>query len=130
MISLNEIPKAPAMSSPAPKMKKKSTVTPCKTMRGHTSFVLGVAHLPGGQRIITCSYDGSLRLWDLESSAQIGDEWRDEWDEMEVMTMALSPNGKTLASGSYGGIVRVWDMKTGKVITRWEVDTKWATSVC
>ncbi|KAG1761255.1 hypothetical protein EDD22DRAFT_27672 [Suillus occidentalis] len=59
------------MSSP-PKMKKTSAVTPRKTMRGHTDNVYGVVHLPGGQRIITCSTDGSLRLWELESGAQIG----------------------------------------------------------
>jgi WD40 repeat protein len=99
-------------------------------MRGHTGYVRGVAHLPGGQRIITCSYDGSLRLWDLESSAQIGDEWREEGDEMAVMTMALSPNGKTLASGSYGGTVRVWDIETRKVIAKWEVHPEGAVLVC
>jgi len=95
-----------------------SVVTPHKTMRGHTGCVFGVVHLPGGQRIITCSLDGSLRLWDLESSAQIGDEWREEGDEMGVRTMALSPNGKILASGSYDGTVRVWDIETGKVTAK------------
>jgi WD40 repeat protein len=99
-------------------------------MRGHTERVFGVAHLLGGQRIITCSLDGSLRLWDLESSAQIGDEWREEGDEMQVITMALSPNGKNLASGSYDGTVRVWDIETGKVIVKWEVNTDWAELVC
>ncbi|KAG2745890.1 hypothetical protein P692DRAFT_20836425 [Suillus brevipes Sb2] len=56
------------MSSP-PKMKKTSAITPRKTMRGHTDYVMGVAHLPGRQRIITCSMDGSLRLWDLQLSS-------------------------------------------------------------
>jgi WD40 repeat protein len=111
-------------------MKKKSAVSPCKTMRGHALPVLGVAHLPGGQRIITCSLDGSLRLWDLESSAQIGDEWQEEGDEMGVITMALSPNGKTLASGSHVGTVRVWDIETGKVIAKWEVHNEWVELVC
>jgi len=111
------------MSSPAAKMKKTPKLTPRKTMRGHTNFVFGVAHLPGGQHIITCSGDGSLRLWDLESCAQIGDEWRDEGDEAAIVTMALSPNSKTLASGSNDGTVRVWDIETRKVIAKWEVHT-------
>ncbi|KAG2344619.1 WD40 repeat-like protein [Suillus weaverae] len=116
------------MSSPA--AKKKSVVTPCKTMRGHTKRVRGVAHLPGGQRIITCSGDGSLRLWDRESGAQIGDEWRDEGDEAEIRTMALSPNGKTIASGSQGGTVRLWNVETGKVVVKWKGHTKSVKSVC
>jgi len=118
------------MSPPAAKMKKTPKLTPRKTMRGHTKIVSGVAHLPGGQHIITCSGDGSLRLWDLESSAQIGDEWRDEGDEAGIVTMALSPNGKTLASGSYAGIVKLWDIETRKVIAKWEVHTEMVESVC
>ncbi|KAG2341135.1 WD40 repeat-like protein [Suillus weaverae] len=118
------------MSSPAAHMRKKSAVTPRKTMRGHTGWVRGVAHLPDAQRIITCSSDGSLRLWDLKSGAQIGDEWRDEGDEAQVSTMALSPNGKTLASGSNDGTVRLWDVETGKVVVKWKGHTRLVMSVC
>jgi len=107
-----------------------SAITPHKKMRGHTSIVSGVAHLPGGQRIITCTLDGSLRLWDLESSAQIGGEWREEWDGMPVRMVALSPNGKTLANISQAGTVRVWDIETGKVITKWEAHTYFARLIC
>ncbi|KAG2341155.1 WD40 repeat-like protein [Suillus weaverae] len=118
------------MSSPAANMKKKSAVAPCKTMRGHTSPVFGVAPLPSGQRIITCSGDGSLRLWDLESGAQIGDKWRDGRDEAAVRTMALSSNGKTIASGSQDGTVRLWDVETGKVVIKWKGHTDLVMSVC
>lgn len=31
-------------------------------------------HLPDGQRIITCSNNGSLQVWNLESGKQIGKE--------------------------------------------------------
>ncbi|KAG2341127.1 WD40 repeat-like protein [Suillus weaverae] len=106
------------MSSAAAKTNKTSVMTPRKTLRGHTMGVQGVAHLPDAQRIITCSYDGSLRLWDLESGAQIGDEWRDEEDGAAVRTMALSPNGKTVASGSQDGTVRLWDVETGQVVAK------------
>ncbi|KAG2346304.1 WD40 repeat-like protein [Suillus weaverae] len=110
--------------------QKTLAVTPHKTMRGHTSYVSGVAHLPGEQRIITCSFDGSLRLWDLESGAQIGGKWQDEEDEAAVRTMALSPNGKTLASGSQDGTVRLWDVETGKVVVKWKGHTEFVESVC
>jgi WD40 repeat protein len=108
------------MSSP-PKMKT-SVVIPCTTMRGHTDYVYGVAHLPGGKRIITCSADGSLRLWDLESGAQIGGEWRDEGDKAGIKTMALSPNGKILASGSDDGTVSLWNIEMGKVVLKWKAE--------
>jgi len=65
------------------------------------------------RHIITCSSDGSLRLWNLESGVQIGNDWRDDDDDDDdgdggggdrrdavVWTIALSPNGKTVASGN------------------------------
>ncbi|KIK32915.1 hypothetical protein CY34DRAFT_18720 [Suillus luteus UH-Slu-Lm8-n1] len=107
-----------------------SAVTPRKTMRGHTSYVSGVAHLPCGKRIITCSFDGSLRLWDLESGAQVGGEWRDEGDEAGVWVMALSPNGKTLVGGSIDGTVRLWDVEMRKVVLKWEGHSGFVMSVC
>lgn len=78
---------------------KTTAIAPYQTFRGHTAQVRGVVHLNGGQQIITCSRDGSLRLWDLKSSAQIGGDWRDE-NDAGVLSIALSPNGKTVASGS------------------------------
>jgi WD40 repeat protein len=97
---------------------------PHQTMRGHWSSVEVAAHLYDGQHIITCSNDGSLRLWDLESGAQIGNEWRDGDDTAAVCTMALSPNGKTVASGSYDRIARLWDLETEKVITKWTASAR------
>jgi WD40 repeat protein len=87
------------MSSQTNKKQETTTdVTPIQEMRGHTDRVRGVVHLPRGRRIITCSFDGSLRLWDLESGTQIGEGWRD--DEAKgagVCDIALSSNGKTVA---------------------------------
>ncbi|KAG2359756.1 WD40-repeat-containing domain protein [Suillus spraguei] len=104
------------MSSSSSKMP---AITPCQTMRGHTHQVQGVVYLLDGQHIITCSVDGSLRLWNLKSGKQMSEDWRDgdggEW------SMTLSPNGKIIASGSadIGYKVKLWDVKTRKVIATW-----------
>ena len=98
-------------------------------MRGHTDLVTGVAHLPDGRRIITCSDDGSLRLWDLESGVQIDNDWRDDGKE-GVWNISLSPNGKTVASGSSDGKVRLWDVETKKVVVRWTGHTSTVRSLC
>ena len=99
-------------------------------MRGHTSYVRGVAHLPDGRRIITCSEDTSLRLWDRESGAQIGSNWQDDGHRAPVLTIALSPNGKAIASGSSDGMVKLWDIEMKKVSTKWTGHTDGVTSVC
>jgi len=98
-------------------------------MRGHTDRVTGVAHLPDGRRIITCSFDGSLRLWNLESGTQIGDDWRDGLKE-EMWSIALSPNSKTVASGGRDGKVRLWDVETKKVVAKWTGHADIVRSLC
>ena len=106
-----------------------SATQPRQTMRGHTDWVTGIAHLPGGRRIITCSDDGSLRLWDPENGVQIGNDWRDGGNE-GVWSIALSPNGKSVASGHRDGKVRLWDVETKKVIVRWTGHTDTVRSLC
>ncbi|KAG2139122.1 WD40-repeat-containing domain protein [Suillus bovinus] len=114
------------MSSPT---SKTSVIMPRHTMQGHTRQVNGVVHLPDGRHIITCSSDGSLRPWDLESGTQIDEDWRDD-DNVVFRSIALSPNGKTIASGDYDGKVRLWDVETKKVIARWTGHAHIVQSLC
>jgi len=108
-------------------MKSTSAIKPHQTMRGHTDWVTGVAHLPDGRRIITCSHDGSLRLWNIKSGVQIGNDWRDDGKEWSI---ALSPNGKSVASGSRDGKVRLWNIETKKVVAKWTGHTDCVRSLC
>ncbi|KAG1814504.1 WD40-repeat-containing domain protein [Suillus variegatus] len=103
-------------------------IEPHQEFGGHTSPVRGAIHLPGGQRIMTCSSDGSLRVWDMKSGKQIGDDWRDT--DSPVWTMALSPDGKKVVSGSDDGGLRLWNVDTGKIIMKWMGHTKPVVSVC
>jgi WD40 repeat protein len=101
-------------------------------MQGHTSWVNGVVHLADERHIITGSLDGSLQLWDLESGAQIGNEWRAPVRDSGVWSMALSPDGKTIANGSGGGddSVTLWDIETRKVISKWTGHTNVVYALC
>ena len=101
---------------------------PIKSLGGHTDLVQNVIHLPGGKRMITCSGDGSLRVWNLEDGSQIGKALYD--GESPVNTIALSPDEKTVASGSDDGAVRLWDIGEGKVIATWMGHSDRVLSVC
>jgi len=123
-------------------MEGASATKPRQAMRGHTNVVLGAVHLPDGRRIITCSGDGSLRLWNLESGVQIGNDWRDNDGDDDggggggdrrnesVWSIALSPNGKTVASGGLDGRVRLWDVEMKKLVAKWTGHTAGTGSLC
>jgi WD40 repeat protein len=121
---------------PTAEVKPTSRIKPLQTMQGHTMGVSGVVHLRDRRRIITSSYDGSLRLWNLESGVQIGNDWRDDEDgdggdgKDAVWIIALSPNGKTIASGGLNGKVRLWDVETEKLVARWTGHTNSTESLC
>jgi WD40 repeat protein len=66
---------------------------------------------------MTSSDDGSLRVWNVESGKQIGEDWQGEGAGMN--TIALSPDGKKVVRGSSDGAVRLWDIDTAKVIATW-----------
>jgi len=103
-------------------------IRPSQRFEGHTDRVRGVIHLPGGQRIMTCSSDGSLRVWNLKTGEQIGDAWRDA--ENGVLAIALSLDGKKVVCGCGDGAVELWDIDTGKIIAKWTGHTRHVRSVC
>jgi len=77
---------------------------------------------------MTCSLDGSLRVWNLKSGKQIEDDWRD--GESQLLDIALSPDGKKVVSGSEDGVVTLWGIDAEKAVTKWTKRTNLATSVC
>ncbi|KAG2053340.1 WD40 repeat-like protein [Suillus hirtellus] len=116
------------MSSPIVERQETPGMMPHQKFEGHNSSVFGATHLPGGQRTMADSLDGSLRVWNLKSGKQIGNDW---WDgDSSVCTIALSLDGKKVVSGSQDGGVRLWDMDTGKVIVKWMEHTKAAVGIC
>jgi WD40 repeat protein len=76
-----------------------------KVLAGHTDTVSMVRWSPDGQRIASASNDGTLRLWDAGTGAEVailnGHTHR-------VRSVDWSPDGRRLASASEDGTVRVW----------------------
>ncbi|HID68657.1 MAG TPA: WD40 repeat domain-containing protein [Roseibacterium sp.] len=76
--------------------------------------VTAVAFSPDGQRIVSGSEDGTLRLWDAQTGAPIGEPLRGH--ESFVASVAISPDGQRVVSGSWDNTLRLWDAQTGALI--------------
>ncbi len=70
------------------------------TLSGHTEGVLGVAFAPDGERIATASRDGTAKLWDATSGAELTTlSGHTDW----VWGVAFAPDGERIATASADG---------------------------
>jgi hypothetical protein len=83
-------------------------------LRGHEYTVSSVAFSPDGSRIVSGSWDWTLRLWDAKTSQPIGEPLRGH--EYTVSSVAFSPDGGRIVSGSLDNTLRLWDARTGEPI--------------
>ncbi len=71
---------------------------------GHTDPVYGVVFTPDGQRIVTASFDNTLRLWDAKTGKSLR--------TMEGHTrIVLAVAGSQIASGSDDNTIKLWETK-------------------
>jgi WD40 repeat protein len=84
-----------------------------RTFQGHANWVRAVALTPDGRCAISASWDGTLRLWDLESAQSIQTF---EGHTDYVCAVAVTPDGDFAISGSADRTLRLWDLKSGQSI--------------
>jgi WD40 repeat protein/serine/threonine protein kinase len=63
-----------------------------------------------GRRVVTASYDGTARLWDVASGEPIGQPME---HPAFVFRARFSPDGRTVATACGDGTVRLWNGETG-----------------
>jgi WD40 repeat protein len=79
-----------------------------------------------GRRILACSVDGTIRLWDRESGRLIR---RFGGREGRLVSVAFSPDGRRALSGGEHKIVRLWDLDSGKLVREFPGHTEWIFNV-
>jgi WD40 repeat protein len=88
--------------------------TPLRTLEDHDDSVQAVVLFPDRRRIVTGSFDKTLRLWDLKDGIMLKKmEGHHSW----VQVVALSRDGQLIASGDVAGELIAWHGDTGEALT-------------
>jgi WD40 repeat protein len=96
------------------------------TLRGHVRPVFSVSYSPDGRRLASASWDGTIKVWDVQSGVETATlRGHTQW----VTAVCFSPDGKRLASASYDQTVKLWDSHSGALIATLSGHTKWVQSV-
>lgn len=82
-------------------------------MRGHTNRVYEARFSPDGLRVLSNSADGTARLWDARTGAEIAVLRHSSW----VSSAKFSDDGRRIVTTANDGLVAIWDAETGDQIS-------------
>lgn len=95
--------------------------------QGHTYIVQSVAYSRDGKRLVSASYDKTVRVWDPSTGKLVAGPF--EGHSGGVNSVAFSFDGTKIVSGSDDRTVRVWDASTGECLFVCEGHTSQVSSV-
>ena len=81
-------------------------------------IILSIAFSPDGTRLVSGEEDSNIRLWNIETQAQIH---AFTTHNLGVNSVDFSHDGTFLASASYDGTVRVWNIKKKRQVAALDI---------
>jgi WD40 repeat protein len=90
-------------------------VEAARVLQGHHDWIYRVTFAPDGRQVLSCSYDGALRLWHVDSGEAAGSH---ELRAGPVMAAAFSPAGIRVLCGIDKDAFGLWDVETASEIHR------------
>ncbi|MBA2244751.1 MAG: hypothetical protein H0W11_07320, partial [Gemmatimonadetes bacterium] len=97
-----------------------------RTLSGHSGSVSAVAITPDGRQALSASWDQTLKLWDLESGAELRTlSGHSGW----VWAVAISPDGRQALSASNDQTLKLWDLESGAELRILSGHSGWVNAV-
>ena len=79
----------------------------------HTSVIYSIAFSPDGAKIVSGSWDKTIRVWETESGRTIAGSFSTHTDR--VGSVVFSGDSKHILSGSDSSTIRIWDVDGGRM---------------
>ncbi len=87
-------------------------------LKGHSDAVVSLVFSSDGHRLLTGSWDGTARIWDVASGVEVR-RFETE-DGFNLATVALAPDEQTVILADEGDTVRLWSAVSGELIREFE----------
>jgi WD40 repeat protein len=84
---------------------------------GHESWVTSLVLTPDGKKLISGSWDGTVRVWDVDTGKA---DPILESHKSKIYSVAVSRDGKRAASGGGNGEVYLWDLESNAELAHLE----------
>lgn len=99
----------------------KQTSGVLEELKGHEAQVSCVKML-SGERVLTASHDGSVKMWDVRTDACVATVGR---ASSAILCMEYDDNTGILAAGGRDAVGNIWDIRAGRQMQKLVGHTKW-----